>query len=251
MQKVSDWIDINAPCTEIFNIVKNIELRMQLSPLWGLSHLLEVSIDYPNPASSYRIRVTEAPFGIAGGSSKSLENAFEGLAQIISLKIGSAASKSYEQPDPEISILPQSVETQNAIVAHDQEYIISDYEPPTKFSYHLTSNCETIITWRFQNTSHGTRIIYEENFCDENIGGEDFLPTVHMMIHDWLVNIKRYGELRGGRSHLFLKWLLDKHYLKLRPDQRRTVLLVLIIQAIALITFLVAAIGLGLAGLLF
>jgi hypothetical protein len=236
---------------EIFNIVKNIELRMQLSPLWGLSLLTEVVPDYPNTGSSYLVRVTDAPFGIAGGSSKSLVNAFEGLAQIISLKIGSAAFKPDDQPDSEILIRSQVVEAQNTIIAHDQEYIISDYKPPSKFSYHLTADCETIITWRFQNTSRGTRILYEEIFCDENKGGEDFLPTVHNMIHDWLVNIKRYGELRGSRSCIILKWFLDRYYLKLRPDQRRTVLLVLIIQAIALITFLVAAISLGLVGVIF
>ena len=67
---------------------------------------------------------------------------------------------------------------------------------------------------------------------------------------EWLVNIKRYSELRGTRGAASLKKLLDRFYLKLRPDQRRTVLLILFVQGLALATFVVAALGLGIAGLL-
>ena len=55
MQKVTSLIDIEAPCDEVFDTVVNIEKRMQLSPLWGLNQLLEVSPNFPNPGSSYRI----------------------------------------------------------------------------------------------------------------------------------------------------------------------------------------------------
>ena len=140
---------------------------------------------------------------------------------------------------------------QKTVVEKDQEYFVSDYEPPYKFSYYLDADCKTVITWRFQSIPRGTRINYEEVFCMENTGGEDFLPTVRHVIHEWLTNIKRYSELRGSRGRLFVKWFLDRFFLKLRPDQRRTVLLILFMQAIAAATFLIAAIGLGIAGLLF
>jgi hypothetical protein len=137
------------------------------------------------------------------------------------------------------------------VVEAEQEYFVDEYEPPQKFSYHLDADCKTIVTWRFQSIPRGPRVNYEEVFCQENTGGEDFLPTVRHVIHEWLVNIKRYSELRGTRGRLFFKKLLDRFFLKLRPDQRRTVLLILFMQAIALVTFILAAIGLGIAGLLF
>ena len=49
MQRVTKLIDIKAPCQEVFNTVVNVEKRMQLSPLWGLSRLLEVEGNYPVP----------------------------------------------------------------------------------------------------------------------------------------------------------------------------------------------------------
>ena len=253
MQKVAEWIDIEVPCEEVFETVSNVERRMQLSPLWGLSLLLEVSPTYPKPGSSYRVRVTDAPFGIAGGTSNAVQSAFVGLAHVISLKMGHTASSVDDRP---VSVTgkessPEEEQPQKAVVEKEQEYFVSDYEPPHKFSYYLDADCKTIITWRLQSISRGTRINYEEVFCDENTSGEDFLPTVHHVIHEWLINIKRYSELRGSRGRLFVKWFLDRFFLKLRPDQRRTVLLILFMQSITIVTFLLAAIGLGIASLLF
>ncbi len=253
MQKVIDWIDIEAPRAEVFETVVNIDHRMQLSPLWGLSLLLGVSANYPKPGSSYRVRVTDAPFGIAGGTSQAMQNAFAGIAQIISLKIGHTASNA-EVQSATVTGNESSAEEeqlQKNVVEREQEYFVSDYEPPQKFSYYLDADCKTVITWRFQDTPRGTRINYEEVFCQENVGEEDFLPTVRNVIHEWLINIKRYSELRGSRGRLFVKWFLDRFFLKLRPDQRRTVLLILFLQVIAMVTFLIAAIGLGIAGMFF
>jgi len=253
MQKVSDWIDIEAPCEEVFNTVIDVERRMQLSPLWGLSVLLEVTPNYPKPDSSYKVHVTDAPFGIAGGTSHTVRGAFEGLAQVMSLKMGHNDSSVDHEPVPgtEAESSTDEAPLKKSVVEAEQEYFVDDYEPPHKFSYHLDADCKTIVTWRFQSIPRGTRVNYEEVFCQENTGGEDFLPTVRHVIHEWLVNIKRYSELRGTRGRLFLKKLLDRFFLKLRPDQRRTVLLILFMQAIALFTFVLAAIGLGIAGLLF
>jgi len=66
-----------------------------------------------------------------------------------------------------------------------------------------------------------------------------------------LTNIKRYSELRDGQGRKLTKWFLDRFYLKLRPDQRRVVLLMLFMQAIGLATFVIAVIGWGVASLLF
>lgn len=253
MQKVTNLIDVRAPCQEVFNTVVNIEKRMQLSPLWGLSRLLEVTSDFPEPGSSYRVRVlSDAPFGLARGTLNAPQSAMLGLAQFLSLKSGQNEPNFVHES---IIEMPESSNTDKqdlqAPLPLEQEYFVAEYQPPNKFSYFLDADCKTVVTWRFQSVPFGTRINYEEVFCDETVGGDDFIQTVRHVIREWLTNIKRYSELRGGRGRLFIKWFLDRFYLNLRPDQRRLVLIMLAMQAIGLATFVVAATGWGISSLLF
>ena len=247
MQRVTCLIDIKAPCQEVFNTVVNPERRMQLSPLWGLSRLLEVAPNFPEPGSSYRIRVlADAPFGLSQGTLNASHSALAGLAQVLSLKMEQSIST---PATPEVLQGPSTGQENQVALPVEQEYFIEEYQPPHKFSYHLDDDCKTIVTWRFQSIPLGTRINYEEVFCDENTGNEDFLPTVRHVVKEWLTNIKRYSELHDGRGRVMVKWFLDRIYLKLRPDQRRLVLLLLFMQAIGLGSFLVAIVGWGIASL--
>jgi hypothetical protein len=249
MQKINDFIDIEAPCSEVFDTIAKIERRMQLSPLWGLNELLQVSPDFPELGSSYRIRVlTDAPFGIAGSGAGAVQGALAGLAHVMSLKMGHDIMAANSEP-AEAPAAPEPTPSEN-IVQAEQEYFTQEYEPPFRLSYALDADCKTIINWKLQSIPRGTRLSYEELFCQEMGGGEDFLPTVHHVVHEWLLNIKRYSELRGTRTKLFFKQLLDRFFLRLRPDQRRTVLLVLFMQALALVIFIFAAIGLGISSLI-
>ncbi len=245
MQRVSEFIDIAAPCEEVFNVIAAIERRMQLSPLWGLNELLRVSPEYPRPGSSYRIRVLkDVPFGIAGAGAHAVHGALAGLAQVVMLKMGhESLGSSAEEARP----VPETLPAEPPVVDAEQEYFMQEWEPPHRISYALDADCNTIVTWKLQSIPRGTRLSYEEVFCQENRGGEDFLPIVRSVVHEWLLNIKRYGELRGTRGRRFVKRLLDRFFLKLRPDQRRTVLLILFMQGIAAVTFVIAAIGLGVA----
>jgi hypothetical protein len=246
MQKVSDFIDIEAPCEEVFEAIAGIDRRMQLSPLWGMNVLLGVSPDYPRPGSSYRVRVLkDVPFGIAGPGAGAVHGALAGLGQVFMWKMGhDTLNTPAEAPLPVV----EEPAPQKSVVEAEQEYFVQEWDPPHRLSYALDADCDTIITWKLQSIPRGTRLSYEEVFCQENTGGKDFLPTVRHVIHEWLLNIKRYGELRGTRGKLILKRLLDRFFLKLRPDQRRTVLLILFMQGIAVVTFIFAAVGLGIAG---
>ena len=254
MQKVTKLIDIKAPCLEVFDTVVNVEKRMQLSPLWGLSRLLEVTPNYPEPGSSYRVRVlTDVPFGLSHGTLNASQSASSGLAQFLSVKLGQTGTNHADQPEitlPEQSLKDSEIQG-NEELPSEQKYFIEEYQPPHIFCYHLDDDCKTIVTWRLQSIPFGTRINYEEVFCDENMGGEEFIPTVRHVISEWLTNIKRYSELRNGRGRKIIKWFLDRFYLKLRPDQRRVVLIMLAMQAIGLTTFLIAVIGWGLVSSIF
>jgi len=254
MQKVTKLIDINAPCQEVFDTVVNIHKRMQLSPLWGLSRLLEVESNYPEPGSSYRVRVlTDAPYGLSHGTLNASHSALAGLAQVLALKLGQSDTTHINQPEIDLPI--QSSEENEikgqADLPLEQRYFVEDYQPSQIFSYHLDDDCKTIVTWRFQSIPFGTRINYEEVFCDENMGGEEFISTVRHVISEWLTNIKRYSELRDDPGRNLVKWFLDHFYLKLRPDQRRVVLIMLFLQAAGLATFVVALIGWGVSSLFF
>ena len=254
MQKVTKLIDIKAPCQDVFDAVINIERRMQLSPLWGLSRLLEVAPKYPEAGSSYRVQVmTDAPFGIAGGTLNASQSALSGLAQALFIRMGHAGSSSASQSKSSTPAQPVEDHKQKTqtIIPVEQEYFIEEYHPPYKFSYFLDTDCKTIVTWRFQSIPFGTRINYEEIFCDDNMVDENFIPTVRHVISEWLTNIKRYSELRDGPGRIIIKRFLDRFYLKLRPDQRRVVLLMLYMQVIGLTTFVIAVIGWGVASLFF
>ena len=254
MQRVTSLIDIEAPCEEVFDTVVNVEKRMQLSPLWGLNQLLDVSPNFPNPGSSYRIRVlTDKPFGLAQGTLNASQNALAGFAQALFMMLGQSNSSQASQAASDTPKQPTTASSQKPrdSAPTEQEYFVEEYQPPNRFCYHLDDDCKTIVSWRFQSIPIGTRVHYEEVFCDENMGSEEFITTVHHVISEWLTNIKRYSELRDGHGRKFVKWFLDRFYLKLRPDQRRVVLLMLFMQAIGLATFVIAVIGWGIASLFF
>ena len=226
---------------------------MQLSPLWGLNQLLEVSPNFPNPGSSYRIRVlTDKPFGLAQGTLNASQSTLAGFAQVLFLMWGQANSSQASQTASDTSKQQTKDGSQKLqdSTPTEQEYFVEEYQSPHRFCYHLDNDCKTVVTWRFQSIPLGTRVHYEEVFCDENTGDDEFVSTVRNVIKEWLTNIKRYSELRASRGRRVIKWFLDRFYLKLRPDQRRVVLLLLFMQAVGLATFVIAVIGWGIAKLL-
>ena len=191
--KVIEYIDIAAPREEIFNLVINLERRMQLSPLWGFATFMEISPEYPESGSSYKVKPNQA------------------------------AQSAYNT-------------------------IITEYQPLNKFAYRLTSDTQTTVSWIFQEIAQGTRIIYEEEFLVRDEQDEaTFNQEVKKIITQWLKNIKNYSELRNGRIKQALRWLLDRYFLKLRTNQRNVILTILFMQIVGMISFVMAAIALGIA----
>jgi hypothetical protein len=252
MQRVTCLIDIKAPCQEVFDTVVDPERRMQLSPLWGLNRLLNVAPNFPEPGSSYRVQLMAGHvLDLPQGASNVQQNAIEGLSQALFLQLGHTGNNDADQTVANSShpAAEEGEEQAVEIIPVEHEYFIGEYEPPYRFSYYLDDDCDTVVTWSFQSIPYGTRINYEDIFCDENVEDENFVSTVQHVVREWLTNIKRYSELRESRGRMVVKWLLDRFYLKLRPDQRRMVLLLLYLQAIGLGTFLMAAMGWGIVSL--
>lgn len=193
-QKVSEFIDIQAPRQEVFSLITHIERRMQLSPLWGIASVEAKNNDYPQVGSSYQVRLSEG-----------------------------------EQP-------PYAT-------------VVTDYEPYRKFAYCLDVDRQTSVTWTLQEIKQGTRLTYAEEFLVDEETEPDFTQSVRGIVRNWLANIQRYSELRQSKSKRLARWLVDKFYLGLRPDQRRIILTILFMQAVAAIAFIMAAVGMGLASL--
>lgn len=247
MQTVAHLRDIEAPREEVFDTVVNLDRRMQLSPLWGLSKLLEVSSNYPMPGSRYRIQILPgAPFGLSQGTLNGAQSALVGLAEFLMVKLGQTGT----QPDSD-DAQPAEAPPEQDDHPVEHVYIVIKYQPPNIFSYQLDDDCKTMVTWSFKPIASGTRLSYEECFCDESVCDENFIPTVHRVINEWLTNIKRYSELRGRPWRRLVKWVLNRFYLKLRPDQRRVVLLMFMMQVIGLATFVFAVLVWGIPQLFF
>ena len=192
--KVVDWVDIEAPRQEVFDLILNIERRIQLSPLWGVSVIEGISPDYPQPGSHYRVRLI-----------KGEQNRYD--------------------------------------------TIITELQPEQKISYKTTAVQETEVTWVVQEAASGTRVLYEEKFCIDPGQKEELTKAVRKVVHDWLANMKRYAELREKRWQRLVKWFLDRYYLKMRQDQRKVVQVVLFMQVVGLLSFVMAAVALGVSSL--
>lgn len=134
----------------------------------------------------------------------------------------------------------------------DLEYdtIITGYQPGRTLSYCTDLENTSHITWTVQDIAQGTRVIYEESFNLEAGSDIDLQASVRQVVKEWLANIKRYAELKNTPSHRLIKWFLDRYYLNMRRDQRKTVLVVLFMHIVGLISFIMAAIALGISTLL-
>jgi hypothetical protein len=129
------------------------------------------------------------------------------------------------------------------------ETVVTAYEPYQKFSYCLDVDRQTTVSWTLQEIKMGTRLTYEEEFLVDEKSEQDLTQKVREVVHNWLENIQRYAELRQSKSKLLARWLVDRFYLGLRPDQRRVILTILFMQFVAAIAFIMAALGMGLVSL--
>lgn len=129
------------------------------------------------------------------------------------------------------------------------ESVITAYDPPRKLSYCLDVDQQTSVTWNLQEVAKGTRLTYSEEFLVNPETAEEFTQEVRKMIKSWLINIRNYGELRDSRLRRFVRWALDRYFLKLRPEQRSVVAIILFMHITGFIAFIMSALAIGLASL--
>jgi len=192
-KKVTEYVDIQAPREEVFDLVLNLKRRMQLSPLWGVASIQEMDPNFPEMGSRYHVKV-------------------------------------------------QSGE------AREYDTVVTEYRPLSRLAYQLEVEQQTRVTWTVQQVASGTRVVYEEEFLVDEENQTAVTDTVREVIRNWLRNIKNYLELRDGRIKRLVRWLMDRYFLDLRKDQRQVILTVLFMQLVGIISFIMAAIAMGIAG---
>jgi hypothetical protein len=129
--------------------------------------------------------------------------------------------------------------------------VVTDWLPNRAFAYRSEDVRQKAAQWRLEPAGENTRLTYEETYFPLDVDGVEEQTVMAQEARQWLGDMKRYLELPHSRAGRALKWVLDKVFLKQRADQRRIILTLVAIQMISIFTFTMAALGLGLARLLF
>ncbi len=127
--------------------------------------------------------------------------------------------------------------------------VITENLPDRKFAYRLNVPRATTVAWLLQEAGGKTRLVYQEDFLITEGEEEEFTQAVRKVVRDWLKNIKNYTELRGSVFGRIIRLGLDGFFLKLRKDQRQVVATLLFLQLTGFLSFVMAALALGIAGL--
>lgn len=132
----------------------------------------------------------------------------------------------------------------------EYDTIVTALEAPHKFAYRLTTRRQPQVTWTFQSVPSGTRLMYREEFLVDESGDDDFVQSIRKVVQEWLKNLKRYAELRGGWWQPTIRWVADRWLLPLKVNQRRVIFILLAWEAVGCLSFLALGLGWGVAKLL-
>ena len=139
----------------------------------------------------------------------------------------------------------------------EAQVTVTEFQPDLKFAYRSDGPGAESAVWRLQDVAGGVRLMYEEQFrvADEAAGegpsADEVAAEVRRTIIQWLANFKRHSELRGTPFRRLVRRIADRWFLPLPLQQRRLIFMIIAMHAISALTFLVAAIGLGITGLIF
>lgn len=125
------------------------------------------------------------------------------------------------------------------------ETVVTDCVAGQRFAYRTLADTQASVVWTFQDVAAGTRVIYQEDFFADEGRAAAMERQVRQVVRDWLLNIKRYSELRRNRFERLLRWLADRYYLSLRPDQRNVIATILFIHFVGAIASVMAIIAFG------
>jgi hypothetical protein len=103
------------------------------------------------------------------------------------------------------------------------------------------------LTWSLQSQDGGCRLQLEAVIDTDE---EEIIRQEDEQARSWLENIKNYTGLGRSGWQGVLRWILERHVLHLRADQRRIIGMLLALQLVTILTFVAAVLGLGLVSLI-
>lgn len=216
-------IEVKVPPEGVFSLLTSGERLLQLHPDWGKERLEGFSERYPQIGGSFSsvpLKSEEAPY----------------ITRVVAY------------------IPHQHFELNSEDVRHTNvEFKLESSENGT-----LVTCC---LEWEIPSPSissgesNNSLVEGDESSVDSELADTDHLGVTvaeeaRFLVHEWLTAIKRYAELGDRWLDRLMKWLMDRLLLRLRADQRRIILMLFVFQVITFITFVTAAIGLGLAALI-
>lgn len=199
---------------ELFALLSQPRLRLQLAPDWGEYDFLDVDPEFPAPASAFRLKLKkpdetiweiqvlscQPPHRLAITSIRGPQYHAEWLVEPDPGGSRLSLSEQIELPDP---VDPQADKPPAKADDDDALFKITPLTP---------------------------------------------LQERQKLVTDWVASIGRYAGMQNNRLGRAYRWLMDRYLLRLRADQRRIILALLVMQVVMCLTFVASAIGLGLAG---
>jgi hypothetical protein len=215
----SSSIHVNASPVELFSLLSQPLLRLQLAADWGESEFLGADPDFPAPGSTYRLKLKkpvetlweigvqayEPPRRLVFASRQGPHYTAEWLVEAHESGSRLSLIEQIELPEP---VEPAAVEAQ----------------PPAA----STGDLETYFKPASQTP----------------------IQERQKLVTDWLASIGRYAGLQNSRLGRSWRRLMDRYLLRLRADQRRIILAIIAMQVVLFLTFVASVVGLGLAGAL-
>jgi uncharacterized protein YndB with AHSA1/START domain len=103
------------------------------------------------------------------------------------------------------------------------------------------------ISWTLLPEQAGCGLAFEAHLQADS---EQAVRQEQELAQSWLDNIKNFTALGRSGWQGALRWILERHVLKLRAEQRRVLMMLLALQLITLLTFVAALLGIGLVSLI-
>lgn len=118
--------------------------------------------------------------------------------------------------------------------------------PNQKLVLGLDGGVASRISWELLPAKAGCLLVLDARLEANN---ELDVHKEEQQAQAWLDNIKNFSALRRSGWQEALRWVLERHVLKLRAEQRRIIMMLLALQLITFLTFVAALLGIGLVSL--
>lgn len=210
---------------ELFAVLVQTRLRLQLASDWGEYDFLDIDPDFPTPGSVFRLKLKQPveeiweievqacqpPRRLVLASRRGPQYTAEWQVEPDEGGSRLSLSEQIELPEPEETVEePEPAEIEESAASPKAD----DLEAYFKTAPQTPSQAR------------------------------------QKLVTDWVASIGRYAGMQNSKLGRSYRWLMDRYLLRLRADQRRIIIAIIAMQVVMCLTFIASVVGLGLAGAL-